>query len=155
VTFQSGATYRVFDDLNPKISQTIVATGTGQAAPTPSALPPATPTGSTKPTSSGAVGSEATPQLRGALDAIVYAGGKLSLTHNGKKVSSLKQGKWTFSVDDESKTAGFVVKSLRGKPVTVTSNPFVGSHDVTLTLRPGRWFFYTSSAKQTQFSVVS
>jgi len=155
VTFQPGATYRVFDDLNPKISQTVVATGTTAAPPTPSALPPTPVTGSTKPVSSGAVGSEATPQLRGALDAIVYAGGKLSLTHNGKKVTSLKTGKWTFSVDDESKTAGFVVKALHGKPVTVTSGGYVGSHDVTLTLKPGRWFFYTTGGKQSVFSVVS
>jgi hypothetical protein len=155
VTFQSGATYRVFDDLNPKISQTVLATGTSQAAPAPSVLPSTPVTGSTKPTASGNVGSQAAPPFRGSLDAIVYAGGKLSLTRNAKKVTSLKNGRYTFSVDDESKSAGFTVKSLRGKAVTVTSKTYVGNHDVTITLRAGRWFFYTPGGKQSQFSVIT
>jgi hypothetical protein len=154
-TFQAGATYRVFDDLNPKISQTVVATGTGQGAQPASALPSTPVTGSTKPTTSGNVGSEAPLPFRGSLDVIVYAGGKLSLTRNAKKVAALKTGRYTFSVDDESKTAGFVVKALRGKPVTVTSTTYVGNHDVTITLKAGRWFFYTHGGKQSAFSVVT
>jgi hypothetical protein len=154
VTFQSGATYRVFDDLNPKISETIVAT-TAAAPPAQSVLPPSPITGSTKPTTSGNVGSEAPLPFRGALDAIVYGGGKVSLMRNAKKVTSLKNGRYTFAVDDESKTAGFTVRSLRGKPITITSNAFVGSHDATLTLRPGRWFFFTTGGRQSSFAVVS
>jgi hypothetical protein len=34
-----------------------------------------------------------------------------------------------FSVDDESRTSGFTVKSLRGRAIAVTSGAFVGSHD--------------------------
>jgi len=154
-TFQAGATYTIQDDLDPKdIHQSILAT----SAPPPSSgtsTTKTTPTsGSTKPTSSDIVGSQVVP-FRGSLDAIVYAGGKLSLTRFGKVVSSLKTGRYTFSVDDESKAAGFVVQALHKKPVTVTTGTFKGNQDVTLTLKPGRWFFYSKAAKKTQFFVIS
>ena len=70
-------------------------------------------------------------------------------------MTSLKEGRYTFSVDDESKTSGFTVKSLRGKAVGVTSAAFVGSHDVTLTLTQGRWFFYWGTGKRATFFVAS
>jgi hypothetical protein len=37
----------------------------------------------------------------------------------------------------------------------VTTRPFVGSHDVTLTLKQVRWFFYSGAGKKTAFFVVS
>jgi hypothetical protein len=100
------------------------------------------------------VGSAANP-FRGSLDAIVFKSGKLSLSRNGKTVSSLKTGRYTFAVDDESKVAGFTVKSLRGRAVNVTTAAFVGSHSVTLTLAHGRWYFYWASGKRTAFFVGS
>ena len=60
VTFQAGATYRFFDDLNPKISQTILAT-TAPAPTTTNPLPPTPVTSSTKATAGGIVGSQAAP----------------------------------------------------------------------------------------------
>ena len=88
-------------------------------------------------------------------EAIVYKSGKLSLSRNGKTIASLKTGRYTFSVDDESKTTGFTVKSLRGKAVNVTTASFVGSHSMTLTLAQGRWYFYWGSGKRTTFFVAS
>jgi hypothetical protein len=152
-TFQAGATYTIQDDLDPKdIHQSLLATTAPPPATTPTKTTPTT--GSTKPTSSDIVGSEVVP-FRGSLDAIVYAGGKLSLTRFGKVVSSLKTGRYTFSVDDESTSAGFMVQALHKKAVTVTSGRFKGDQDVTLTLKPGRWFFFSSSAKKSQFFVIS
>jgi hypothetical protein len=157
-TFQANSTYTYRDDFQPSFvrffstsSTTISSAGSGGGASTGS-----TPTksGASPATSQDIVGSGVVP-FRGALDAIVFKGGKLSLSRNGKAVTSLKTGRWTFAVDDESKTAGFTVKSLRGKPVTVTSAAFVGSHSVTLMLKAGRWFFFTSGGKQTTFFVVS
>jgi len=150
-TFQAGATYTAQDTLNPANSETFVATN-ATPAPTPS---PSTPsTGSSAPTSVGIVGSENVP-FRGSLDAIVYADGKLSLTHNGNKFPSLKSGKWTFSVDDESKKAGFSIQILHGRAQTISSKAFVGSNAVTVTLKPGRWFYFSPGGKRTTFFVTS
>jgi len=151
-TFQPSATYTAFDNNQAAATRT---TFTTQATGT--AVAPTGPSSSVSGKGSSQeslVGSAANP-FRGALDAIVYKSGKLSLSRNGKTVSSLKTGRYTFSVDDESKTAGFTVKSLRGKAVNVTTAAFVGSHAVTLTLAQGRWYFYWGSGKKTAFFVVS
>jgi hypothetical protein len=160
-TFQANSTYTYRDDFQPSLvrffstSSTTISSGvSGGGASTGSTATKSQSGGASPATSQDIVGSGVVP-FRGALDAIVFKGGKLTLSRNGKSVTSLKTGRWTFAVDDESKTAGFTVKSLRGKPVTVTSAAFVGSHSVTLTLRAGRWFFFTSGGKQTTFFVVS
>jgi len=44
---------------------------------------------------------------------------------------------------------------LHGKPTAVTSTAYTGSHDVTLQLKPGRWFFYTPGGKKSVFFVTS
>jgi hypothetical protein len=152
VTFQAGATYTIQDDLDTKIRQTIVATNATGPTPAPTSTTPST--SKTKPTSSDIVGSAVLP-FRGALDATVYKSGKLALNRAGKAVSQIKQGRYTFSVDDESKLAGFTLKSLRGNPVTITSKVFVGAHNVTLTLKQGRWFYYSPGGRQLQFIVLS
>jgi len=157
VTFQSGGTYRVFDNLNPKISQTIVAT-TAPAAPTPNPLPPTTPTSSSKPTSSGVVGSQvhAALPLRGSLVAAVAPSGAVTLASKGKPVTSLKAGRYTLQVTDSSTRAGFNIQEVRNDPVTVTTGAFTGKRSKTLTLRAGQWFFYpTFVGKKTYFIVVA
>jgi hypothetical protein len=156
-TFQNGGTYTVQDDLDPADHrQTFVATTAAPATSGTTTTPAKTGTtaGTTKPTSSDIVGSEVAP-FRGSLDAIVYASGKLSLTRFGKTVASLKTGRYTFSVDDESKRAGFEVQALHKSAVTVTSGRYTGSHDATLTLKPGRWFFFTAGGKKSQFFVIT
>jgi hypothetical protein len=85
----------------------------------------------------------------------VFKNGKLSLSRNGKTVSFLKSGRWTFSVDDESAKAGFSVQVLHGKTTTVTGGTYTGSHDVTLQLKPGRWFFFSPGGKKSVFFVTS
>ena len=74
---------------------------------------------------------------------------------NGKAVKSLRTGKWTFSVDDESRKAGFDVQALNGKQQMITSAVFVGSHDATVSLKAGRWFFFTPEGVKVTFFVVS
>jgi hypothetical protein len=153
VTFQSGGMYTVQDDLDPADHhQTILATTA--AAPAPTSGGGTTPTGSTKPTSSDIVGSETVP-FRGSLDGIVFGNGALSLTRLGKKVSSLRAGRYTFFVDDESKTRGFSVQQRGKNAVTVTNGGFKGTHDVTISLKPGQWFFYSPGVKKSSFVVVA
>jgi hypothetical protein len=154
-SFQPSSTYTAVDNNQAAATRTAFTT---QATGTATA--PTTTTGSgggvsaKGSTQQSLVGSAANP-FRGSLDAIVARSGRLSLTRNGKNVTSLKVGRWTFSVDDESKTGGFTLKSLRGKPQAITTPAYVGSHDVTVTLGQGRWFFYSGSGKKTTFFVVS
>jgi len=151
-TFQPSATYTAQDLNQAAVTRTTFGTQATGSAATP-AGPPSSVSGQGSSQES-LVGSAAFP-FRGSLDAIVSKTGKLSLSRNGKTVSSLKAGRYTFSVDDESGASGFTVKPLRGKPVAVTTQPFVGSHDVTLTLKQGRWFFYSGTGKRATFIVVS
>lgn len=157
VTFQSGSSYTIQDDLDPITHRmTILATtaaGSGSGT-TGSGGTSTTPSGSTKPTSSDIVGSAVVP-FRGALDGIVFGSGNLSLTRLGKPVATLKAGRYTFFVDDESKLRGFSVQQLHKQAVTITTATFKGTHDVTIALKPGRWFFFSPGAKKKPFVVVS
>jgi len=154
-TFQPSSTYTAVDLNQPSVARVVfstTATGTPITAPNPEGAG----LGASKGTASqDIVGSAVGSKLLGSLDAIVYKDGKLSLTHNGNKVGSLKSGQWTFSVDDESTKAGFDVQILNGKKQMVTTGAYVGSHDVTLSLKPGRWFFFTPGGKKTTFFVTS
>jgi len=155
-TFQPSSTYTAQDLNQPGVTRTTFTTASSGSAAAPSGSSTSSVSGSSKgDTQQSLVGSAAAANFRGSLDAIVYASGKLSLTRNGKKVTSLKDGSWTFSVDDESKKAGFGLQILNGKKQTITSAAFVGSHDVTVALKPGRWFFFTPGGKRTTFFVGS
>jgi hypothetical protein len=152
-TFQPSSTY-VAQDLNQpsvaRVAFTTAATGSA-SGPAGSTSSSTSAKGSTQPS---LVGSAAIP-FRGSLDAIVYKSGKLSLSRNGKAVGFLKSGRWTFSVDDESPKAGFSVQVLHGKTTAVTGAAYTGSHDVTLQLKPGRWFFFTPGGRKSVFFVTS
>jgi hypothetical protein len=156
VTFQAGSTYTIQDDLDPAGHRMTVLASTagGSSTSTGSGSTSTTPSGSTKPTSSDIVGSEVAP-FRGALDAIVFGNGHLSLSRLGKAVSRLKSGRYTFFVDDESKARGFTVQQLHKQPVTITSASFKGTHDLTIALKPGQWFFFSPGAAKKPFVVFS
>src|SRR5205823_12194856 len=128
--FQPSATYTAQDNNQAGVTRTTFSTqATGSAA---SPAGPSTSVSGRGSSQESLVGSAAFP-FRGSLAATVFKSGKPGLSRNRKPVTSLKAGRYTFSVDDESKTNGFTVKSLRGKALAVTTPPFVGSHDVTLT----------------------
>jgi hypothetical protein len=154
-TFQPGGTYTAVDNNQPSVARVVFGTATSGSANTSGGTSTTSSSTSTKGSSQESlVGSEASP-FRGSLDGIVLKTGKLSLSRNGKVVKFLKTGRWTVSVDDESTKAGFSLQVLHGKPTAVTSPAYTGSHDVTLQLRPGRWFFYTPGGKKSVFFVTS
>jgi hypothetical protein len=153
-TFEPSSTYTWRNDEQPSVVFTFATSGavaSGGTSSTGAAGSTASKAG--KP-STDIVGSAVIP-FRGSLDAIVYKSGKLSLTRNGKSVRSLKTGRYTFSVDDESRTSGFSVQVLKGKPQTITSKAFVGSQDVTIALKPGRWAYFSPAGRQTTFFVTT
>ena len=156
--FQPNSTYTWWDQENSSIVFTFQTTS--QSVGVQANGSQGSGTGGTSSGGSGSSGSQdivgsGVVPFRGSLDAIVYASGKLSLSHNGNVVKTLKTGRWTFSVDDESKKAGFDVQVLHGKVQTVTTKTYVGSHDVTINLKAGRWYFFTLGGKKTTFFVTS
>jgi plastocyanin len=81
----------------------------------------------------------AVPKLRGTIG----PGFTISLKNaHGKKVTTLKHGKYTFIVGDKSSIHNFTLNGpgARNKPITGTS--FVGTKTVTLTLKAGKYRFY-------------
>ena len=152
-TFQAG-TYTAVDENQPTVARDVFAVSNSVAATNPT-NPSGGSTSLSKGTASQDIVGSALAPFRGSLDAIVYAGGKLSLSHNGNVVKTLKTGRWTFSVDDESKKAGFEIQVLHGKAETITSSSYVGNHDATVTLKPGRWTFFRVGGPKTTFFVTS
>jgi len=91
--------------------------------------------------------------LRGVLTAEVSTKGALMLTVNGKQPSSLRQGKWSISAHDASLAGGFTLQQA-GKPaLVVTSAAFVGYRDMSLTLTPGRWTYFSPGHEKHTFVV--
>lgn len=152
-TFQPGGTYTAVDNNQPSVARDVFTASTTGTPVSPTN--PSSGTSLSKGTSSQDIVGSALLPFRGSLDAIVYAGGKLSLSHNGNVVKTLKSGRWTFSVDDESRKAGFELQALHGKAQTITSSGYVGNHDATVTLKPGRWTFFRVGGTKTTFFVTS
>ena len=138
-TFQPGATYTLQDDNNiPGTRRSITVATSGSASLAPSKGAPA-----------------AGADVRGTLHVIVAHNGKLSLRRNGKAVTSLKAGRYTFSVDDQSRKLGARLQVLNGKAQTITSAGYVGWQEVTLTLMAGRWSFFVPGGQRTVFVVLA
>jgi hypothetical protein len=161
-TFQPSASY-VAQDLNRAAATRTVVTTTATGSPTAPPSPYGTGNVGAKPTvSKDIVGSaiKSNP-LRGTIAATVDASGKPKLLFNGKPVGTLKGGRYTTTVTDDSKKAGLVIQLLgkTGKPVkalTLSNVSFVGRHTTTVTLQKGQWAFATSdSGKRTYFIVVA
>jgi hypothetical protein len=140
-TFQPGATYTLQDDNNiagTRRSITVAMSGSASLAPSSVKGTPA-----------------AGPNVQGTLHGIVAHDGRLSLRRNGKAVTSLKSGRYTFSVDDQSTKQGFRIQVVKGKAQTITSAGYVGWQQVTLSLSPGRWSYFTPGGAKTTFVVVA
>jgi hypothetical protein len=86
-----------------------------------------------------------TPTLKG----VVGPGYSVKLTKGGKRVKSLKAGKYKFVITDKSSIHNFTVEREHpSKPKIekhLTSTPFMGSKTVVMTLKPGSWSFYCSN----------
>jgi hypothetical protein len=85
-----------------------------------------------------------TPTLKG----VVGPGYSVSLTKGGKKVKTLRAGKYKVVVSDKSNFHNSVLE--REKPESpklekdITGTGFTGSKTVVMTLKPGSWRFYCS-----------
>jgi len=95
------------------------------------------------------------PTLKG----VVGPGYTIKLTVNGKKVKSLKAGKYKFAITDKSDFHNFKVEWEKGGHFEkqITTTPFTGSKSVVITLKPGSWRAYCSvheSQMHTDFKIT-
>jgi hypothetical protein len=151
-TFQSGGAYTVQDALNPKISQTIVATIAVGASTTVATTTTATTTTKKKPTSSDIVGSGIVP-FRGKLAATVSVAGKLTLLTKAKPVNTLRAGLYTFTVVDRSAKRGFSIQKLKSNAIALTGVGYKGTHVKTVNLKAGQWTFFSPGNPKSYFIV--
>jgi hypothetical protein len=161
VTFQVG-TYVAQEDRRPTVARSVITVSTGAASTVE-----ASGVGSTGGSSSGGANTTSNDKsnansdpvgsglVRGTLIGNVSTVGKLTLKFKGKSVSSLKAGRYKVTVLDETGRTGFTIQKLGKQPVNVTGTAFLGRHSVTLTLKAGQWFFYSSPAKKNFFVVTA
>jgi hypothetical protein len=102
-------------------------------------------------------GSSATPTLKG----VVGPGFTISLKKGGKKVKTLKAGKYKIVVSDKGNIHDFTLE--REKPSKphmeklISGVGFTGTKTVVMTLKPGSWRAYCSiheAEMQQNFKVV-
>jgi hypothetical protein len=156
VTFKPSATYTAQDLNQPSVTQTsfsTLATGT----PVSSGKSAYTATSGKGTSQQELIGSLAKGKnpLKGTLNGKLTPAGKLTLTSNGKPVSSLKAGRYKFAITDEDPKAAFSLSGINvGLTKDLTGVSFVGKHSVTVTLTGGRWSYFTGTGKPTPFTVT-
>jgi len=78
------------------------------------------------------------------LKGTVGPGFTITLKKGGKKITSLKAGKYKFVVADKSDIHGFTIEQEKGgsfeKAITPVSG--MGTKSATITLKKGNWKFY-------------
>jgi hypothetical protein len=153
VSLQPGATYTVQDDGRPAQTRRTFTVNTSGTATGPT-VPNSSTSSSTKTpaTSNDQVGSAIV--FRGTLAAVVSRDGKLTLAKSAKSVSSIKSGRYTIKIVDGSGKAGFVLKSLRGSPTTISTVKNTGARTISLRLTPGQWYFFTPGGTRHPFIVT-
>jgi hypothetical protein len=88
--------------------------------------------------------STSTPTLKG----VVGPGYTISLKKGGKKIKTLKAGKYKIVVSDKASIHNFTLE--REKPTKphfekhITATAFVGTKTIVWTLKPGNWRAYCS-----------
>jgi plastocyanin len=90
-----------------------------------------------------ATGGDATAMAVPKLHGTIGPGFTISLKNaQGMKVTTLKHGKYAFTVGDKASIHNFTVNGPGIKNKTITGTSFVGTKTVTLTLKTGKYRFY-------------
>ena len=90
-----------------------------------------------------------TPKLTGT----VGPGFTISLKQNGKVVTTLKAGSYTFVISDKASIHNFVLEGP-GVERDITSVPFTGTKTVTVKLRKGKYKYYCRPHESSMFGFV-
>jgi len=158
VHLQPSSTYTWTNDANPSVVHTFQTSAIVVGSPPDAASKDGLSSSKhTTVSSSDIVGSNLYLP-RGTITGAVSSGGKLTFAVNGKVVTTLKKGAYTFKVIDQSKNGGFLLRKVKGKRVTTVSGAkFVGRKTMGgVKLSIGNWYFMTgSSGKPVLVRVVS
>jgi hypothetical protein len=93
-------------------------------------------------TALAAAGSAAAADpILGTLVGTTRSVGEVTLTREGKPVSTLKAGRYVFAIVDSTPHNGFLLDRPSGATIKLTTREFVGARRVALVLTPGRWEF--------------
>jgi plastocyanin len=89
----------------------------------------------------------ATPKVIGT----VGPGYTITLKASGKKVTTLKAGKVTFTINDRASIHNVSLDGPNGFEKTLTTVPFKGTKTITLALKAGKYKFYCEPHESTMF----
>ena len=161
VTLQPSSTYTAVDNTQPALAHfsfTTTATATPALATTTAATTTTTqakvPTGSSGTSLSQPPLTPAIIPDRGTLAATVTAAGAVALTYRGKAVTTLRSGRYTIALTDESRRAGFVVQQLHGETTRLSTGSFTGKRQSSIALTKGQWSFSASTAGAKTYFIV-
>jgi hypothetical protein len=91
----------------------------------------------------GATGATASTRAVPKLNGTIGPGFTISLRNpNGKRVKTLKRGKYTFVVRDKANIHNFTLNGPGTRNRMISGTSFVGTKTVTLTLKKGKYRFY-------------
>jgi len=87
------------------------------------------------------------------LKGTVGPGFTITLKQNGKKVTRLKAGKFTFVIADKASIHNFVIEQESGGTFekALTAVPFTGAKTVAVTLKKGKWKYYCKPHESIMF----
>ena len=146
--FRASSTYTAVDENQPSVARAVFTTNGSTAGPAPVTTEPAQTTTTGPPRASTA--------YRGTILAVVNADGTLALTTSaGKPVVSLRSGRYSVTVTDDSAKLGFRLSEIGKATTTLTSAGFVGKRSVTVELAPGQWYFTPSVFHQRSYFDVA
>lgn len=100
-----------------------------------------------------ALAAGASPLTPPRLVGTVGPGFAISLTKLGKRVTTLKAGRYTIVVHDKASIHNFVLEGP-GVERDITTPAFVGTKTVTVLLRKGRYKFYCRPHESSMFGFV-
>ncbi len=152
MTFQPASSYTIVDANHPTQPITFTTTATGSSSSLLPPVPASTASGAS--TQSSLVGSDIVP-FRGSVDATVAGSAGPTVTTGGKPITTVKTGRYTFVVKDESAQAGFFVEKSGKKPEALSGVRFKGKRTVRVYLTVGKWMFFSKSGHATAFVVTA
>ena len=89
------------------------------------------------------VGATVTAVSLPKLHGVIGPGYSISLKNaHGKRVTTLKHGKYTLVVQDKANIHNFTLNGPGIKNKTITGTTFVGTKTVTVTLKAGKYKYY-------------
>ena len=99
------------------------------------------------------IGASARPAATPTLKGTVGPGYTISLKKSGKRVTSLKAGRYKFVVADKASVHNFVLERQSGGKFEkeLTDVTYVGTKSTTVTLKKGKWKYYCEPHESAMF----